>query len=270
VLENNRPFLKWAGNKYRIIDKIRRKLPQGKRLIEPFVGSAAVFLNTDYERYLLTDTNADLIELFKLLKHEGKDFIKYSNSFFTDKNNTEERYYHFRDMFNSSDDRALKSALFIYMNRHGYNGLCRYNSKGIFNVPFGRYKKPYFPEKEMQIFHDKSQRATFKTQSFDITMKASREGDVVYCDPPYVPLSLTSSFTAYATNSFGEKEQKILANVAQALSARDIKVLISNHHTPFTKKMYHMAEISRFEVQRFISCKGHKRDKARELLALFA
>lgn len=268
--EKIRPFLKWAGNKYRIIDQIRRKLPQGKRLIEPFVGSAAVFLNTDYDRYLLTDSNADLIELYKLLKNEGKDFIEYSNSFFTDKNNSEERYYHFREVFNTTDDIHLKSALFIYMNRHGYNGLCRYNSKGIFNVPFGRYKKPYFPEKEMQFFHKKSRRAVFKTQNFDITMKSSRAGDVVYCDPPYVPLSLTSSFTAYATNPFGEKEQKVLTNVAEELSARDIKVLISNHHTPFTKKMYHMADITRFEVQRFISCKGRKRDRARELLALFA
>ena len=138
-----RPFLKWAGNKYRIIDQIRRKLPQGKRLIEPFVGSAAVFLNTDYERYLLTDTNADLIELYKLLKKEGKDFIEYSNSFFTDKNNNEEHYYNYREVFNTTDDCALKSALFIYMNRHGYNGLCRYNSQGKFNVPFGSYKKPY-------------------------------------------------------------------------------------------------------------------------------
>lgn len=268
--EKIRPFLKWAGNKYRIIEKIRRKLPEGDRLIEPFAGSAAVFLNTDYRRYLLTDTNSDLINLYKILQGEGQEFIDYARSFFTEHNNDHDEYYVLRQQFNETTDVVLKSALFIYMNRHGYNGLCRYNSKGLFNVPFGRYKKPYFPEYEMQYFHKKSRKAVFKMQEFVRTMQSARTGDVVYCDPPYAPLSRTANFTAYATNPFGQKEQEMLAATAKELAAKNIKVLISNHHTPVTTRMYQMADITRFEVQRFISCNGRKRTRASELLALYA
>lgn len=176
-----RPFLKWAGNKFRIIDRVKRKLPEGKRLVEPFVGSAAVFLNTDYDRYLLCDSNRDLITLYSLLKEEGTAFIEVIRPLFSESNNTPERYYALRDEFNTSNDPAHRAALFVYLNRHGYNGLCRYNAKGGFNVPFGRYKRPYFPEQEMVAFHVKAQRARFKHQDFASTMKRSRQGDVIYC-----------------------------------------------------------------------------------------
>ena len=176
-----RPFLKWAGNKYRIMDEIHEMLPEkGERLIEPFAGSAAVFLNTNFKRYLVTDSNPDLINLFNHLKKEGADFIRYCKRYFSEKNNTADRYYYLRDQFNKTTDTRKRSALFIYLNRHGYNGLCRYNSKGGFNVPFGRYKAPYFPQKEMEFFSQKARHAIFQVASFEKTLSKAKQGDVVY------------------------------------------------------------------------------------------
>ena len=128
-----RPFLKWAGGKYRIIERIRELLPEGERLVEPFVGSGAVFLNTRYPTYLLADSNPDLINLYRILQTEGEAFIAYCKRNFTARNNSPESYYRLRDVFNTTRDLRRKSALFVYLNRHGYNGLCRYNAKGRFN-----------------------------------------------------------------------------------------------------------------------------------------
>ena len=158
-----KPFLKWAGGKTRVLKHILPLLPKGKRLVEPFCGSGSVFLNTNYEEYLVSDINPDLINIYNFLKEENKDFIEYCKSFFTSNNNTQERYTELRDLFNSTKDIRIKSALFIYLNRHGFNGLCRYNSTGGFNVPFGRYTKPYFPEKEMLLFQEKTKTVTFKS-----------------------------------------------------------------------------------------------------------
>jgi len=264
-----RPFLKWAGNKYQILERIKAVLPVGSRLIEPFVGSGAVFLNTDYNKYLLADDNKDLINLFLNLQAEGESFIDYSKSFFIEENNAEDRYYKLRDIFNSISDYRLKAALFIYLNRHGYNGLCRYNAKGGFNTPFGQYRKPYFPEKEMRYFCARAKKATFRVADFRSIMDEAREGDVVYCDPPYVPLSGTANFTNYSKSGFGIKDQKDLATLAQKLASRGVPVLISNHATDFTLKEYKIAKIEIFDVQRFISCDGSNRGKAGEVLALF-
>jgi len=120
-----RPFLKWAGNKYQILSRIVQELPQGSRLIEPFAGSGAVFLNTDFDRYLINDINPDLIGLFETLKQRGEAFIDYAAGFFTPRYNGEKAYYRLRDRFNRTRDVSEKSALFLYLNRHGYNGLCR-------------------------------------------------------------------------------------------------------------------------------------------------
>jgi DNA adenine methylase len=266
-----KPFLKWAGNKYRIIDRIRKRLPAGNRLIEPFAGSGAVFLNTDYARYLVCDSNPDLITLYQVLKKDGVTFIDQCQELFTDKYNCETTYYRLRQEFNCCTDPRRKAALFVYFNRHGYNGLCRYNNRGEFNVPFGRYKRPYFPLREMMHFHDKAQQATFRHGDFERHMLSARPGDVVYCDPPYVPLSASANFTSYSAGGFDLAQQQRLADIAEQLSADGIPVLVSNHNTPFTRQAYRAASrCERFQVRRFISCNGNKRERAGELLALFA
>ncbi len=268
--ETVRPFLKWAGNKFRIIDRIRAILPAGERLIEPFAGSAAVFLNTDYEHYLINDNNPDLINLYRILQQDGASFIKKCRYYFAPRFNTEEQYYKLRQRFNQSNDIYRRAVLFVYLNRHGYNGLCRYNLKGGYNVPFGRYKSPYFPEKEMQLFHQKAQCAEFVVSDFKQVIEAAQSGDVIYCDPPYVPLSASANFTSYSRHSFDQQHQLQLAELATQSSQRGVPMLISNHNTAFTRQAYqHADKITRFHVQRFISCNGEKRDTAGELLALF-
>lgn len=168
-----KPFLKWAGNKYQIVKRIRSILPNGRRLVEPFVGSGAVFLNTDYPDYLLTDANGDLINLYLQLQVEKGGFVDYCRQFFVPDHNQKDAFYHFRTEFNTMSDTRYKSALFVYLNKHCFNGLCRYNSKGQFNVPFGRYKKPYFPVEEMLSFCEKAQTATFQQANFVATMDST-------------------------------------------------------------------------------------------------
>ncbi|MDX1922859.1 MAG: Dam family site-specific DNA-(adenine-N6)-methyltransferase [Alphaproteobacteria bacterium] len=265
-----KPFLKWAGGKYRIVGKIKDALPAGKRLIEPFAGSAAVFLNTDYRDNLISDSNADIINIYLHLQENGKDFIDYCRKFFIKSNNTKERFYELRERFNQTSVLELKAALFLYLNRHCFNGLCRYNSRGKFNVPFGKYTNPYFPNDEMLYFYDKSKNATFIRADFKEIMRKARRGDVVYCDPPYVPLSKTSNFTAYTQSGFGPVEQQDLADIAEELQAQGVTVVISNHNTAFTRSAYKSAKIKKFDVQRFISSDGDNRGAAQELLAVFS
>ena len=263
--------MKWPGGKYRLLSRIRSALHPGKRLIEPFVGSGAVFLNTDYDTYLLGDANPDLIGLYRQLLEEGTPFISYCRGFFDDRNNTGETYYAYRDEFNETRDTRRKSALFLYLNRHGYNGLCRYNGKGGFNTPFGRYDKPYFPEKELLAFVRRGRITTLLQARFDESMARAQPGDAVYCDPPYVPLSETAHFTDYHTAGFSWDDQVRLANFACELAGNRIQVVISNHDTRQTRELYagRKAKISRFKVRRNISCDGKNRREVGELLAVF-
>lgn len=265
-----RPFLKWAGNKYRLMSRIGAVLPEGRRLVEPFVGSGAVFLNTDYPEYRLADANPDLINVYRTLQREGQAFVDDCRQYFTPEYNAPEVYYALRDRFNASKDVKLRSVLFVYFNRHGYNGLCRYNSRGKFNVPFGRYSRPYFPQREMLEFHRKSSQAEFIHSPFEAIMRTVTHGDVVYCDPPYVPLSGTAHFTAYSPAKFGLDEQRSLAREAERLSSHGIPVVISNHHTEFTQRVYRDADVTTFDVRRNISCDSANRNKVTELLAVFA
>lgn len=265
-----RPFLKWPGSKYRIVGRIKEQLPPGRRLIEPFVGSGAVFLNTDYDSYLLADNNPDLINIFRFLQSEGPIFIEYCRTFFTPENNSEEVYYTYRKEFNNTENDKLKAALFLYLNRHGYNGLVRYSLKGNFNTPFGTYEKPYFPAKEMLYFHKKAQRAQFVCCSFEEVMSRAKPGrDVCYCDPPYVNLSPTANFTSYSAGGFSPEAQLRLAELAKSLAKKGVPVLLSNHDTEFVRRAYSSARIVAFDVRRFISCDGANRGKAGEVLALF-
>jgi DNA adenine methylase len=122
----------------------------------------------------------------------------------------------------------------------------------------------------MLFFHHKVQRAELRLQDFKTTMAQAVDGDVIYCDPPYVPASDTARFTQYAQEGFSLQEQTELGQLAERLSQQGIPVLLSNHDTAFTRHTYHKARIDAFGVQRFISCKGAQREKAQELLALFS
>ncbi len=264
------PFLKWPGGKFRLIDKILPRLPHSPLWVEPFVGAGSVFLNVESEHAILNDINQDLIHLYQTLQREGKTFIDYAEQFFVAKNNQADRYYELRAQFNQSAASWLRSALFLYLNRHGYNGLCRYNRKGEFNVPFGLYKHPTFPREALQVFHQKAQRAVFTCQDYRSVLQTLEQDAVVYCDPPYVPITQSASFTQYSGHTFTWQDQQALAEGARALAQKGIPVLISNHDLKAVRTLYQGARIHSFLVARTISCKTSVRRSVRELLALFA
>nr|WP_318383357.1 adenine-specific DNA-methyltransferase [uncultured Enterobacter sp.] len=268
-MKKNRAFLKWAGGKYPLLDDIKKHLPPGECLIEPFVGAGSVFLNTDFSRYILADINSDLISLYNIVKTRTDEYVRSARAMFVPLNNQAEAYYRLRGEFNRCRDPLRRAVLFLYLNRHGYNGLCRYNLRGEFNVPFGRYKKPYFPEAELYHFAEKAQNAFFFCESYADSMARADKDTVVYCDPPYAPLSATANFTAYHTNSFNLEQQVHLAQLAEGLVSDKIPVLISNHDTVLTREWYVQAKLHVVKVRRSISSNGGTRKKVDELLALY-
>ncbi|MGQ3891569.1 Dam family site-specific DNA-(adenine-N6)-methyltransferase [Legionella sp. CNM-4043-24] len=269
-MTRTKPFLKWAGSKFRCINTILSALPEAERLIEPFTGSGAIFMNSQYSSYLLAEQNPDLVNLFQHVQQQGPAFIDYCEKLFVAKNNCATRYYLMREEFNQCKASRRRAALFLYLNRHGYNGLCRYNQSGGFNVPFGRYSKPYFPRREMLYFHEKSHGVRFIQNDFRATFALAVPGDVIYCDPPYVPLSASASFVSYTDRHFGEQDQIDLAQLAMASAEKGITVILSNHDTPFTRHHYQTGQISSFPVRRYISCNALTRQPVQELLAVFS
>lgn len=264
-----RPFLKWAGGKRQHIPWICQHLPKADQLVEPFVGAGAVFLNTEYDHYWLNDINPDLILLYRMIKRKKRRFIADASRLFVPSNNQAMRYYTLRERFNETDDDEERAGLFLYLNRHGYNGLCRYNSQGGFNVPFGRYKKPYFPQIELLHFIKKASRTTLTCLPYEKVFKRVSNRAVVYCDPPYVPLSRTANFTAYSQTPFTLKDQTKLATLAERAAACGVPVLINNHDLPYTRQLYQRACISSMQAKRVISRDAMSRQKVAELLAVF-
>jgi len=268
-MANPRGFLKWAGSKAQIADIVIERLPKSTTLIEPFVGSGAIFVHaTNFEEYVLNDINPDLINLYKILRRGPKKFIKQVEKLFSPENNCPEVYYRFRDRFNQSDDLYERALLFVYLNRHGYNGLCRYNLSGGYNVPFGKYKKPYCPVQEMFYFAMRLKTARLTNHSFHESFRSAKVGQTLYCDPPYVGLGKTANFVSYASNKFTFEDQKHLVKLANKARNRGVNVVISNHNIPLTQKLYSCAdEQVDFLVQRSISQKGDSRNKVSELIA---
>ncbi|MBL7480425.1 Dam family site-specific DNA-(adenine-N6)-methyltransferase [Legionella bononiensis] len=264
-----RPFLKWAGSKYNCLDQVIHSLPSGRRLIEPFSGSGVIFMNTNYSSYVLAESNPDLVHLFTTLQKKGELFIEYCRNYFKPEMNCKEKYYELREDFNKLNNSQKKSAMFLYLNRHGYNGLCRYNSKGIYNVPFGLYTKPYFPYEEMLLFHKKSIQAHFIHNDFRKTFELAEKGDVIYCDPPYVPVTDYTKPLPYTQRKFSNDDQIELAELARETASRGIPVIISNHDTEFTRKQYQEAQIRSFPVSRWINCQSNLRQPVNELIAVF-
>lgn len=268
----NRPFLKWPGGKYRIIKVLQQHIPSKSIWVEPFVGAGAMFLNTPARKYLLNDYNEDLINLYETLKTHGGQFIKSAKKQFCDKNNTQNIYYKAREAFNFSENKYTKAELFLFLNRHGYNGLCRYNLKGGYNVPFGNYHQPYFPEAEMLNFLKNCNHYRFHNECFKVFLRKILRSKrlsqmVIYCDPPYTPISKTANFTGYAAQKFSWESQEVLADLAKMLAKKGAHVFISNHDLPKVRQLYTGAKIIALNAPRNISCKKESRLPVKELLA---
>lgn len=259
--------LKWVGSKARVMDILREHLPAGDRLVEPFAGSCAVMMNTDYPEYLIADINPDLINLYQVIKEDAKDFIDTAKGLFRTAT-TAESYYRFRQVFNRGKvDRITSAALFLYLNRHGYRGVCRYNRDGGFNVPYGNYASPYFPLGEIQAFAEKARRAKFICAAFGETLQLIHPSDVVYCDPPYIPQTPTASFTSYHTDGFTHNDQYDLCSALSRLAERGIPVIASNSDTHHAHSLYHRFDIYRFTAPRSVGVAAGEGKQAGEIIA---
>ena len=276
MIDNNqmkKPFLKWAGNKFRVLPHLLPIIGDPKRYIEPFGGSMAVALNVSADEYVLNDINNDLVNLYGHVTDTNDDtFIKYCQELFYEGNNRE-AYNEMRDLFNQSTDSLERSRMFVYLNRHCFNGLTRYNSKGGFNVPFGKMKNPKCPVNEMMAFrmYFLQKKHRFMSTSFEDSAlyENIESGDVVYFDPPYVPASDTANFASYAKEGFSYDQQVQLAELAESLANRGAKVIISNHDTDVSRQLYKNAEIHSIQVARSIAANKTSRKKANELIAVY-
>ncbi|MER2906508.1 Dam family site-specific DNA-(adenine-N6)-methyltransferase [Enterobacter roggenkampii] len=265
-----RPFLKWAGGKYSLLPELDRLIPAGKRLVEPFVGGGSVFLNSEkHESFLLADINADLINLYQMLEVDHIRVCSLAKILF-ERANSEVAYKELRDEFNNQRMGAPeRAAAFLFLNRHCFNGLIRYNRDGFFNVGWGKYEAPYFPEIEIKAFKQKSHKCVFLNAGYRRTLALAGEGDVVYCDPPYEPLPGTAGFTNYAAGGFSWADQISLAESCVAAHQRGAKVLISNSTAPRVIELYeqHGFTLHRVDARRAISSKGSTRETAKDIVA---
>lgn len=266
--------LKWVGSKVRIMPQLRDHLPEGKRLVEPFAGSCAVMMNTDYDEYLIADLNPDLVNLYKVMTYYTDAFLNELDLMFSagalgDLESRAVYYYAIREAFNLSGkalgSESVEAAVrFMYLNRHGFNGLCRYNRRGQFNVPFGKYKKNYFPLKEVRAFAEKAKRATFITAHYSETLALVRAGDVVYCDPPY--LTESGNFTSYTESGFSYLDQGRLARKLRRLTENGVSVVASNSDLEMVHYLYAGFEAVKVNAPRSVGAAAASQKSAAELI----
>ena len=274
-----RPLLKWAGGKSRLAEQIAGVFGGACEgtYFEPFLGSASVFLYLKsqglVDRAVLADVNPKLIEVHLAVRDQVDDVLAAFTGLPSD--DWRERYYDVRDAYNEGPWSGPEhAARFFWLNRAGFNGLYRENRRGQFNVPVGSYKRLNLPSRER--FHavsEQLQGAELVTASFEDVMRRAGPEDHVYCDPPYVPLSATASFTGYSSSPFGLNEQRGLAQCAQDAGERGARVVLSNHDLPIVREDLY-AKASGFEhaarprVARAISRAVHKRRAVTEMLAV--
>lgn len=289
-----KPFVKWAGGKGQLLDIIRKTYPSGlgseiKKYAEPFVGGGAVLFDIlssyNLETAYISDTNAELINTYRIIRDEAKKLIEllndYENEYIPlDDTHRKNYYYAKRERFNKmkvngDDSTNLESAaIFIFLNKTCFNGLYRVNRKGLFNVPIGAYKKP-------TICHSGNLlNISYILQNVEIICGDYRKSSnfidrntFVYFDPPYRPISVTSDFTSYTENGFNDEAQRELAEYVDLLTKRGTKVVVSNSDPKngdsedvFFDKLYSSYRIHRIEASRMINSNARARGKVSELL----
>ncbi|MCP4643028.1 MAG: DNA adenine methylase [bacterium] len=269
-----RPFLKWAGGKRQLLrelmPRVEKAAPFG-RYHEPFVGGGALFFAMYRNGMLgrkqayLSDSNDRLIDTYRVVRDSAEDLIERLEEHKV--RHCEEYYYKVRE--DVPTDLIDGAARIVYLNRTCYNGLFRENSKGLFNVPFGRYKNPLICDVgNLRAASEALGKTKLRTRSFECVLKAAEPGDLVYFDPPYHPVSQTASFTAYHNGGFGEDSQRALARVFTELSERGVKVLLSNSFTPLVRDLYGKGAFTLDEVlaTRLVNSRADRRGKTSEAL----
>jgi DNA adenine methylase len=264
----SRPVLKWAGGKRHLLRQILDALPPRiDTYYEPFVGGGAVFFalaaENRFQRAVIADRNEDLVEVYRALRSDVAAVIRALKRYRYD----EDTYYRVR----AARPRGLaqRAARLIYLNKTGYNGLYRVNRKGEYNVPFGRHRKPNIcDEANLRSAAAALQRATVESADFEAVCGRAGPGDAVYLDPPYLPLSRTSSFAAYDRHPFGLEEHQRLASVFSQLAERGVPAVLSNSLTPQTQALFQDFEMNCVRVPRYINCRADSRGPVREILVV--
>ncbi|MFX3619543.1 MAG: DNA adenine methylase [Sporolactobacillus sp.] len=268
------PFLKWAGGKRQLLPEIRKYIPEKfNTYYEPFVGAGAVLFDIQPKKAVINDINLDLINTYRtILAHVDElidDLKKHKNE--------KDYFYTIRDLDRQDVFTNMspieKSSRLIYLNKTCYNGLFRVNSRGQFNVPFGKYKNPQIiNERVIRAVHDylASSEITFLCEDFESVVAQAKANDFVYFDPPYDPVSDTSSFTGYSLGGFDREKQVKLRDTAVHLNEKGCKVLLSNSATDFIRDIYgakgfHIETVS---ATRSINSISAKRGKIDEVLVM--
>jgi DNA adenine methylase len=267
------PFLKWAGGKRQLLPKIRELIPPKYKIyFEPFVGAGAVLFELQPQAALINDANKELVNCYDIIKKLPSKLIAAARAHPINA----KHFYYLRSQDRDPGLMNLtpvdRAARIIYLNKTCFNGLFRVNSQGHFNVPFGNYAAPTIVnEVVIKAVSRYLNEANVQTSSDDFAdaLEGADRGDFVYLDPPYDPLSDTSSFTGYDLTGFGRDEQHRLKSVCDDLHSRGCKLLLSNSATPFIRKLY--SNKSKYTVvdvdaNRNINSVGTGRGKISELL----
>ncbi len=265
-----RPFLKWAGGKAQLLGELLEHIPDRfEAYHEPFMGAAALFfalyrqgLTKNREIYL-SDTNVELIDTFRAVRSRVNMLMAKLRQHRYEK----DYYYHVRSQNPGSMPIYEKAARMIFLNKTGFNGLYRVNSKGAFNVPFGRYKNPTICDEPNLVAASKALKGVhISSESYEKVLQRAKRDDFVYFDPPYVPLSSTAYFTAYCAAGFEEKDQRRLAEVFSTLAKRGVNVMLSNSDTPLVRRLYRRFKIRKVAATRMLNSRSDRRGPVYEVI----
>jgi DNA adenine methylase len=268
------PLVKWAGGKRQLLAALNSRLPPDwNDFYEPFFGGGAFFISLYNQgrisRAVIADLNSELVNFYLVVKTSPGDL----NTALSDDTleNSAGAYQRLKDEFNDTvpakENAVRRAAVFVFLNKHGYNGLWRVNSRGRFNVPFGRYAKRSLPSaSSIQLFNAMLRQVTILNTDFEKAVKTARKGDFIYFDPPYHPLSKTAQFTGYNCAGFSFDDQKRLAGVFRNLSKKGVQVMLSNSKVPEIEDLYEGYTIGTVAATRCISCNGQKRSGTSEII----
>jgi len=260
-----KPPVKWAGGKGQLVSQFEPLFPKQKYdlYIKPFFGGGAVFFHILPLSAILIDNNPELINFYIIVRDELQALLADLEKHQNDK----EYYYSIRDLDPDKMDAVSRASRFLYLNKTGYNGLWRVNKKGKHNVPFGCYKNPRIVDKENLLQVSRVlQHAEIVPGDFSKVLDFALPGAFIYLDPPYYPLSETANFTSYTSNSFGEDDQRRLAEVFKQLDERGCQIMLSNSDTSFIRKLYKGYDIKVVYARRAINCCAEKRGPVAELV----
>lgn len=260
------PPIKWVGGKRQLLPEIRKYVPASfGTYYEPFLGGAALFFALQPERAVLSDLNDNLITMYKALRDIPKSVVELLTS-----GEYPPAREHYEQVVRPRNMReggaARRAADFLYLNRYGFNGLYRENKSGQFNVPYGDNPKAHIDMKNLQRVSNALQGKTILREPFQAVLETAKRGDFVYFDPPYVPLSDTSDFTAYQGEGFNMADQIRLRDTALLLHERGVHVLLSNSSAPEVYQIYADFRITEVRARRSVNSKADKRGEVTEVL----